>query len=86
MLWLSACHFEARRSPNRPLLFLKETCLHLVISDIEFLKSIYHNYRLTIPNASPIEVHVNCLNSTGRIYLFLSSQPCSAAYHDKAWA
>ena len=56
------------------------------ISDTEFQESIYHNYGLTTPNASRIEIHVNCLTSTGRVYFFLPSQPCSVAYHDKAGA
>ena len=46
---------------------------------------MYHNI-LTSPNASPIEIHVNCLNSTVQVYFFLPSQPCSVAYHGKPWA
>ena len=41
---------------------------------------------LTTPNASPIEIHVKCLNSTGRFYFFLPSPLSSAAYHNEAWA
>ena len=40
---------------------------------------------LTTPNASPIEIHVKCLNSTGRFYFFLPSPLSSAAYHNEAW-
>ena len=36
----------------------------LVISVTEFLESTYHNYALTTRNASPIQMHVNCLNYT----------------------
>ena len=39
---------------------------------------------LTTPNASPIEIHVKCLNSTGRFYFFLPSPLSSAAYHNEA--
>ena len=42
-------------------------------------------YGLTTPNASPIEIHVKCLNSTGRFYFFLPSPLSSAAYHNEAW-
>ena len=65
------------------VLLLKETCLHLVISDTEFLdflESVYHNYGFITPNASPIEIHVNCSNSTGQFDFFLPFQSCSAAY------
>ena len=33
----------------------------------------------------PIEIHIKCLNSTGRFYFFLPSTPSSAAYHNAAW-
>ena len=39
---------------------------------------------LTTPNASPIEIHVKCLNSTGRFYFFFPSPLSSAEYHNKA--
>ena len=42
-------------------------------------------YGLTTPITSPIEIHVKCLNSTGRFYLFLLSPLSGAAYHNKAW-
>ena len=42
-------------------------------------------YGLTTPNASPIEIHVKCLNFTGRFYFFLPSPLSSAAYHNEAW-
>ena len=41
-------------------------------------------YGLTTPNASPIEIHVNCFNSTGQFYFFLPSPLSSAAYHNEA--
>ena len=66
VLWLSACHFEPRRRPSRPLLFLKETCLlQLVISDIEFLEKKYHNYGLCndrkcrVAQTSVVDVLIN---------------------------
>ena len=40
--------------------------------------------RPTTPNASLIETHVNCLNSTGRFHYFLLYEPYSVAYQDKA--
>ena len=46
---------------------------------------LYRSYGLTTPNASPIEIHVKCLNSTGRFYFFLPSPLSSAAYHIEAW-
>ena len=42
-------------------------------------------YGLNTPNASPIEIHVKCLNSTSRYYFFLPSPLSSAAYHNEAW-
>ena len=41
----------------------------------ENLNSLLHTHGLTTPNASPIEIHVKCLNSTGRFYFFLPSPP-----------
>ena len=32
--------------------------------------SLACTYGLTTPNATPIEIHVNCLNSMGRFHLF----------------
>ena len=43
---------------------------------------MYHKYVLTTPNASPIDIHVNCLNSAVEVYF--STMQC--AYHDKPWA
>ena len=43
---------------------------------------MYHNYVLTTPNASHIEIHVNCLNSTVQVYF--STMKC--AYHERPWA
>ena len=40
---------------------------------------------LTIPNASPIETHVNCLNSAGRFNHFSPYYIFSVTYQDKAW-
>ena len=40
---------------------------------------------LTTPNASPIETHVNCLNSAGRFHHFSPYAAYSVAYQDKAW-
>ena len=50
-----------------------------------YLYYIYLLYGLTTPNASPIEIHVKCLNSTGRFYFFLPSPLSSVAYHNEAW-
>ena len=77
MVYLCACHVEARGSPST--LFKRD-----VMPSFSFWN---HNFGLITPNVSPIEIHVDCLNSTGRVeaYFFLPSQPCSAAYHDKVW-
>ena len=48
------------------------------------LNGLLHTHGLTTPNASPIEIHVKCLNSTGRFYFFLPSPLSSAAYHNEA--
>ena len=45
----------------------------LVYTCRDFLNSLLHTHGLTTPNASPIEIHVKCLNSTGRIYFFCPS-------------
>ena len=37
------------------------------------------------PKCQSIEIHVKCLNSTGRFYFFLPSPLSSAAYHNEAW-
>ena len=41
---------------------------------------------LTPPNAAPIEIHVNCLNSMGRFHPFSTISTYSVAYHDKTWS
>ena len=51
----------------------------------ENLNNLLHTHGLTTPNASPIEIHVKCLNSTGRFYFFLPSPLYSAANHNEAW-
>ena len=45
-----------------------------------------HTHGLTTPNAAPIEIHVNCLNSMGRFHPFSTISTYSVAYHDKTWS
>ena len=47
---------------------------------------LFFCYGLTTPNAAPIEIHVNCLNSMGRFHPFSTISTYSVAYHDKTWS
>ena len=44
---------------------------------------LFFCYGLTTPNAAPIEIHVNCLNSMDRFHPFWTISTYSVAYHDK---
>ena len=47
--------------------------------------SALHTWGITTPNAAPIEIHVNCLNSMGWFHPFLTISTYSVAYYDKTW-
>ena len=69
---------------KHPLNMDLKTHFRICQVNLENLKNLLHTHGLTTPTIIPIEIHVKCLNSTGRFYFLLPSPLSSVAYHNES--